>query len=146
MITTFSYDEIFLIWQKYLWPNRISTIEQHSAMLFLTGHDLKNYDYEPTFFCFIKNDAIAGVNSGHKCCDGSYRSRGLYVFPEYRNQGIGTKLLIAASNQGSSEQCKFVWSYPRFESWKTYERAGFSLSSDWLESEMGINAFCRREL
>jgi GNAT superfamily N-acetyltransferase len=92
------------------------------------------------------DNKIAGVNSGHKCMDGSYRSRGLFVYPKFRNLGIGYKLLLETINQGKKESAKFVWSYPRNTSWKTYEKAGFILTSDWEYSETGINAFCKIDL
>ena len=146
MITTTSFDEVFPIWRNFLWPDRTSVIEKHSAMLFLTGFDLKNFEYEPTFLCYLIKDTVAGINSGHKCCDGSYRSRGLYVFPEYRGKGIGTLLLKETASQAARENCSFIWSYPRQSSWSTYLSAGFVLASNWLESENNINAVCRREL
>jgi len=141
-----TWDNIYQIWTSYLWKDRASNIEPVSAMLYLQGHDLKNFNYEPTFFAYYINDNIAGVNSGHKCCDGSYRSRGLFVFPEYRNKGIATILLSETIFQGSKENASFVWSLPKKESWKPYENAGFQLTSEWMSTETGTNGFCRIDL
>jgi GNAT superfamily N-acetyltransferase len=146
MIERISFDEIFTIWQNQLWPNRKSKIESNSAMLFLGEYTLENFNYKPTFFAFKKDNRIAGVNSGHRCYDNSYRSRGLYVFPEFRNLGIGTLLLKETINQGILENAKFVWSLPRKESWSAYNKAGFSLSSEWHDTETGLNAYCKRDL
>lgn len=146
MIIKITFEEIFLIWSEYLWPGRVSRIEPVSAMLYLQGHDLKNYNYEPTFFGYYVGTELAGVNSGHMCCDLSYRSRGLFVFPEYRKKGIATSLLLETIQQGSKEYAKFVWSLPKKDSWSAYSNAGFILSSDWINTETGTNAFCKKDL
>lgn len=143
MIEVATFEIVSDIWKNKLWPNRTSTIDTHSAMLISGEYELKNYNYPATFFVYKINDTIVGCNSGHQCCDGSYRSRGLYVFPDYRKQGIGKKLLDVTIEQGNKEKSTFVWSYPRLESWSTYKAAGFRLVSEWTESETGINAYCR---
>lgn len=143
MIKKISYDEILDVWINHLWVNRTSKIESISAMLYQKGYDLNNYNYIPTFFGYFYNDKLAGVNSGHKCYDGTYRSRGLFVFQEYRHYGIGKKLLLETIEQGKLEKASLVWSFPRKESWSTYESAGFTLAGEWQQSETGINAFCK---
>lgn len=147
MITKITFDEILPIWRDYLWPGRISKIESNSAMRVLS----KEYDGEsmrtiPTFFAYMVDGKIAGVNSGHLCKGNSYRSRGLYVFPKFRGQNIGVDLLANTIQQGQTEGAYFVWSYPKQSSWKTYLRAGFALASDWEESEMDTNAYCMKLL
>lgn len=147
VIEKITFDEILPIWKEYLWPNRQSDIDPNSAMCFLGGYDLANMDYEPTFFAYMIDGHIAGVNSGHMCKDRSYRSRGLYVFEEYRGRGIATELLKATIEQGRSEGAVLSWSYPRQSSWKSYSSAGFSLASDWELSETSdANAYCKIEL
>ena len=144
MISIISYDEIYPIWRNQLWPERSSEIEPNSAMLYLQGYDLQNYNYLPSFFAFKLDNQIVGVNSGHLCCDNIYRSRGLFVLPGYRKQGIGKQLLDYTVETGFKEGAKFIWSYPRKTSWSTYKQAGFILSSDWHKSEIGENAYCIR--
>ena len=143
MITNISFTEIYKIWNYYLWPTRESTIEPHSAMNFMGGHDMKNMISTPTFFAYKLDNKIVGVNSGHMCHDNSYRSRGLFVFPEYRKQGIGKILLVATINQGIDEGANYIWSYPKRSSWPTYEASGFTLASSWETSELDINAYCK---
>lgn len=142
MIEKCSFKEIFDIWHNHLWPNRISKIESHSAMLMHGTLTLGNFNYDPSYFIYKDNNKILGCNSGHKCQDNSYRSRGLYVFPEFRKQGIGLELLKATINQGKFENCNMIWSYPRRSSWSVYQKAGFALVGDWHECENQINAYC----
>lgn len=143
MICSISWKDILHIWQTELWPNRASAIEQTSAMKYLQGHDIKNMEYYASFFGFIVEGQLVAVNSGHWCHDKSYRSRGLWVNPEYRRHGIGSQLLTATVRQGLVEGAEYVWSFPRKSSWPTYQRAGFKLTSDWQESETSeANAYC----
>lgn len=144
MIIETDFDTINSIWSEYLWPDRVSKIESHSAMILTGGYDIKNFDYKASYFIFKIDDKIVGCNSGHLCSDNKYRSRGLYVFPEYRRHGIGKELLLATINQGIKENCDLIWSYPRIESWGTYSSAGFALVSSWSQSETGINAYCAK--
>jgi GNAT superfamily N-acetyltransferase len=146
MIIEIDFDTIYPIWKQFLWPERISKIESNSAMNYLGGYALQNLDTKPTFFAYVIKDEIVGVNSGHLCLDKSYRSRGLYVSPNYRKQGIGTKLLLASIIQAEKENAKFVWSYPKLTAHKTYLSAGFTITSDWEQSELGQNAYCFYDL
>jgi GNAT superfamily N-acetyltransferase len=142
MIEKISFDEVYSIWNQYLWKNRTSKIEPISAMLLNRTYDLQNFNYTPTFFGYVTDNQLVGVNSGHMCCDNTYRSRGLYVLEEYRKQGIGLKLLKATIEQGINENASCIWSYPKQNSWSTYKLAGFELYSYWEVSELDINAYC----
>ena len=108
MIKHITFEEILPVWRNFLWTDRFSPIEKTSAMNFLGGHNLNNMSFAPTFFAYILNNKIVGVNSGHKCMDNSYRSRGLWVFPEYRGQHIGRKLLLATIDQSTIEKSHYV--------------------------------------
>jgi len=142
MITETDWYTIKYIWKHYLWPIRSSAIEPHSAMLLDGTYDIKNFDNKATFLVYHENGSIAGCNSGHLCSDNTYRSRGLYVFPEYRKKGIGKELLKSTINIGIEQQANLIWSYPRYESWSTYSSAGFTLAGQWEKSETGINTYC----
>lgn len=146
MIHQINYETILPIWKNYLWPERISTITNTSAMRYLGGYDIDNMSYTPIFLAYFINDKIAGVNSGHKCKDDGYRSRGLYVFPNFRKQGIGILLLNETIKVAEKELCNYVWSYPKQSSWKTYQTATFTLSSAWEISELGHNAYCIKKI
>lgn len=142
-----TFDEVLPIWKNYLWPDRVSEITSNSAMCFLEGYDLFNMQTIPTFFAYVIDDEIAGVNSGHMCRDNEYRSRGLFVFEKFRGKGIGTILLKATIMQAQEEKAKMCWSYPKLTSWSTYQKAGFVLASDWEKSETSdANAYCMIKL
>lgn len=143
MIIKTDFDTINKIWTEHLWVDRKNKIEPHSAMLLSGEYELKNYKFVPSFFIYVIDGQIIGCNSGHKCCDGTYRSRGLYVFNDYRKKGYGKELLLATINQGQLEKATCVWSYPRRESWNTYKSAGFVLISDWITNEGYLNAYCK---
>ena len=142
MIKKISFDEILPIWQNHLWPDRVSDITANSAMCFMGDYDLVNMATIPTFFAYIIDGEIAGVNSGHMCKDNQYRSRGLFVFEKFRGKGLGTILLKATIEQARQEKATMCWSYPRDTSWGTYEKAGFIIASDFEISETGNNAYC----
>ena len=144
MIKQITWEEILPIWQNKLWAGRTGLIETNSAMKLLNGHDMYNMSTTATFFGYVIGEWIIGVNSGHGCSDGTYRSRGLWVDPNYRNQGTGTKLLVATYEQGLAEGYSTTWSYPRLTSWPTYQRAGFELVSNWEVSETSdSNAYAK---
>ena len=142
MIVEIDFDTILPIWRDYLWPKRESPIEPTSAMNFMGGYDLKNMCSLPTFFAYMIDGEIAGVNSGHMCKDNDYRSRGLYVFEKFRGKGIGAELLKATIERAKEEGAALCWSYPKDTSWNTYAKAGFVLVSDFEISENGNNAYC----
>ena len=143
MIKIISWDEIKEVWANHLWADRKSPIESNSAMSYLGGYSSYNMNTNPTFFGYYVNYDLAGVNSGHICENNQYRSRGLYVFDKYRNKGIGVQLLMATISQAKNESASMIWSLPRYTSWKTYEKSGFTLSSDWFETETSDkNAYC----
>jgi GNAT superfamily N-acetyltransferase len=144
MIELIEWQDILPIWRDELWPGRKSPIEPVSAMCLGGDYDMDNMSSLPSFFGFIKDDMIVGVNSGHSCPkSNSYRSRGLWVDPRFRGQGIGQTLLRATIDQGRKEGRTIIWSYPRKRSWSTYAAVGFKLESDWKRSETSDqNAYC----
>lgn len=146
MIKEITWQEIYEVWKNYLWLERVSPIESTSAMCFLNGYNMNNKISKPTFFGFFVDNILVGVNSGHSCEPNenygkNYRSRGLFVFEQYRNLGIGKQLLLATAATAKLQQCSIIWSYPKYTSWSVYEKAGFQLASAWQSSETGVNAF-----
>jgi GNAT superfamily N-acetyltransferase len=147
MIEIITWAEILDIWSTKLWPNRVSPIQPNSAMCYLQGHDMFNMQAQPTFFAYKINGNIVGVNSGHATNNNTYRSRGLWVDTNFRNQGIGKQLLLATINQAVNENSNMIWSLPRQTSWNTYKSAGFELGSSWFKTETSDNnAYCFKKL
>lgn len=144
MLVELSWKKIHHVWKNYLWLDRSSPIEPTSAMCFLGGYDMANMESTPTFYGYMIDNFIVGVNSGHACPNqNNYRSRGLWVDPDYRGQGIGQRLLTATIEQGQLEGYSQIWSYPRQTSWPTYNAVGFKLASNWEVSETSeANAYC----
>lgn len=144
-ISLISFDELYQIWDTKLWPGRTSKIEDRSAMVYLSDeYDIRNMNLPVWFFGCLVDNRIIGVNSVHQCGDGSFRSRGLWVDNIHRGKGLGTLLLTKTVEIAKTNNCTFIWSFPRKSSCSTYTNAGFSISSEWVKSETSeANAYCK---
>lgn len=142
-IKQISFDLIFPIWGKHLWMGRKTDIKPTNGLKFLGGFDKEIENNKPTFFGAFDGKKLAGVNSGHSTNEYEYRSRGIYVFPEYRRKGISQILFKAAEIQAISESKDTLWSMPRMSSLKAYEKFGFFLVSEEFDTnvEFGPNCF-----
>lgn len=147
MIIEISFEQIIPFWQR-LWPwHSEHTLEAYSYMQYGGGYFALDYIPDSTYFALLVDDNIVGVNSGHTTPDNLYRSRGLWIEKEYRGKGLGVPLLTAAITKAQQLNCDGVWSFPRDTSRKTYEAAGFNITSDWIISEHNIkNAYCFKKL
>jgi GNAT superfamily N-acetyltransferase len=93
------------------------------------------FEYPATFFAVYDNEKLIGVNSGHKTKDNLYRSRGLWVDPKYRKQGIAQLLFGCTETQARLEGCDAVWSIPRKIALPAYQRFGFETVGDFFGTE-----------
>jgi N-acetylglutamate synthase-like GNAT family acetyltransferase len=132
---------IYPVWKHKMWPNRVSPIETHSAMMLDRSCSMENFNLPVCFYAIYENNQIIGVNSCHMCSDNTARSRGLWVDPAYRGNGFGQNLLKYAIETAKQYKADRLWSYPNKNAWETYKSVGFSLLSPWETSETGINAF-----
>lgn len=144
------FETILPIWKEKLWPNRESEIKSMSSMMYQGGYDMSIYEkYEPTFFAVynVVNE-IVGVNSGHRTSNDLYRSRGIWVDPRYRGNGIAGVLFCSLFGQAMKEKCKAVWSVPRKDALQAYEKVGFKKTSDFFDEgmEFGPNCYVYTEL
>lgn len=142
-IKQIQFEDIGPIWANDLWPGR-PDIEPASAMMFGGGYDMQNFKLPAVYIGMFDNGKIVGVNSGHICADNSFRSRGLWVDPNYRGMGIGTALLKHTITDGLILGADFCWSLPRKSSWRTYEACDFKITSGWIKTDTSeANAYCR---
>lgn len=134
------FETILPIWQTKLWPKRASAIEPMSAMTWPFEGDpqpinMSIFEYEPTFWAVYDGDKIVGVNSGHRTTDFQYRSRGIWVDPDYRGKGIADTLFGMLQNQALVEGCEMIWSIPRKTALRAYTKFGFQTVGGFIETE-----------
>ena len=149
-----SFEEIFEIWDKKLWPNRVSKIEERSALkwtsnLYLTWGNIEIkkdrksiWENKTTFWKITDGDIIVGVNSGFKTENTIYRSRGLWVHEDYRGYGLSTQLLKATLEQAKNEQCSHIWTMPRKSALVAYEKVGFRKIGKWFDETVEFGPNC----
>ena len=139
-IIRLSFEQIISVWQNHLWPDRESPIESHSAMTWpFEGnpeqYDMNVFNYPATFWGVYIDNKLVGVNSGHKTTDTQYRSRGIWVDPEYRKQGVAQNLFNMTEHRAILEKCNMIWSLPRKTALPAYERFGFSTVGGFIKTE-----------
>lgn len=145
-IKAISFEVIRPIWADHLWPGR-ADIEPASAMLIDGSFSMENFKQQAFYFALMHENQIVGVNSGHGCVDNSFRSRGLWVHPSCRNNGMGASLLNITIDVAKILGYDFCWSLPKKTSWSVYQSVGFELVSDWFETDTsGANAYCKLKL
>jgi len=135
-IREITFEEVLPLWKQLWYPK--TDIQKRSGMLLLHRFErsiITNDEIEVTYFGYEVSGKIVGVNSGYSI-DG-YRSRGLFVLPEYRRQGISQKLFQATEDKAK----KILWSIPRKESLGSYKKFGFKVVSEFFEGEYGKNCF-----
>ena len=155
-----SFENIYDFWSEGLWPNRISKIENRSALdwdwdlwknfgnISITKQRKKIWEYEPTFWAVREDDKIVGVNSGFRTDKDVYRSRGVYVVPEKRGAGLSKMLLKLTIAIAKKENCGIIWTMPRKDSLFAYESVGFRKIGGWIDEgvEFGPNCIAINEI
>ena len=144
-----TFEQILPIWENKLWPNRVSKIETHSAMTWPSSHPNQPYDinvftYPVYFFGSYQSNKLIGVNSGHLTSPTEFRSRGLWVDPEFRGMGLAKQLLEATIQQAIHSNASLIWSLPRVSSLHAYTSAGFTTVGEIINEgvEFGPNIYC----
>lgn len=140
MIKRIPFEYIYPIWRDHLWPNRDSDIEPMSAMTWPFEGDpqpinMSIFEFEPVFWGVFMDEKLVGVNSGHRTTDVQYRSRGIWVDPEYRTHGIAQQLFMMTQHQAIIEGCDMLWSIPRKTALKAYTKFGFETVGDYFGTE-----------
>jgi GNAT superfamily N-acetyltransferase len=142
MVQEINFNEILPIWKNNLWPDRKSPIEPVTSMKYLGGYDLALKEFKPIFLAIKDNDKIVGVNSGVKTSQSLFRSRGLWVDPEYRGKNFGVMLLEETIKIAKEQKLLYVWSVPRVTALNTYLKAGFKKTSDFFDEKMEFGPNC----
>ena len=135
-----SWKTILNVWQKELWPNRTSAIETHSAMTWpyensQPKHDMRVFDYMPYFMGVYDKQTLIGVNSGHRTSIKHFRSRGLWVHPSYRRQGVSQMLFQLTEEAAHREGAEMIWSVPRKTALSAYQHFGFETVGGFFTTE-----------
>lgn len=141
-VSKIDFDTILPIWNIHLWPNRKTEIKPLSSIRYMGGYDMSIYNYTPTFLAAFIDDKIVGVNSGFKTSQNHYRSRGIFVFPEYRSLGVAQHLFLAIEDQAKQEGCNLLWSIPRKTAVISYLKFGFKITSPWFDENMEFGPNC----
>jgi len=151
-VSRIDFNTIQSIWKNKLWPNRNSAIETHSAMTWpFEGNpesiDMKIFNYTATFWGAYLDNKLVGVNSGHRTTDEQYRSRGIWVDPDYRKRGVAQMLFLMTAHQAKVEGCEMLWSIPRKTALPAYTKFGFETVGDYIVTETSeANIYVRRSL
>ena len=108
-------------------------------------HDMSIFQYDVTYWGAYHNSDLVGVNSGHRTSPEHYRSRGLWVHPEYRLQGISQLLFSQTLSQALAEGCVMTWSLPRMSALRAYQSAGFeSLGTPLKTQTSNANIYVKK--
>lgn len=139
-ILRIDFETVLPIWQNKLWVGRGSAIETHSAMTWPfswpdTEIDMSIFDYPATFWGAYIDNKLVGVNSGHRSAEIEYRSRGIWVDPDYRKHGVSQMLFAMTQHQAMIEKSEMIWSIPRKTALPAYTKFGFNTVGDFFGTE-----------
>lgn len=123
------FEDVLPFWQQQLWSERTTPIEAMSA-IDPDGKIDPSFQSrkECAFFwqAVDSNNRVVGV-VGAQTMGGTYRSRGLWVDPTVRSQGIGRKLVGAVVTAARAQNKTSIWTMPRASSVDFYKKIGFKI-------------------
>jgi GNAT superfamily N-acetyltransferase len=140
-ILEITFEEILTMWE-FLYPNRnhkmyVKMVYKDKNAKWTLSEDQLNI----TFLGKYVKNKLCGVNSLHLTPNNIYRSRGLYVLPEYRRKGFGESLLKHTIQKSKDYGGDGIWSYPRNTALSVYTNAGFIKDSEFENGEWGVNCY-----
>jgi GNAT superfamily N-acetyltransferase len=144
-----SFQEVLPLWREKLWPRRQSEILEKSSLRFGGGYDGAIYKTAaPLFWGYFMRERLIAANSGFWTSKEEFRSRGLYVEPEFRGRGIAQMLLRELLQTAQENGARRAWSIPRQSALKTYQAVGFETHGDFFTEgmEFGPNIFVYKDL
>ena len=139
MLEQLTFEEIKFIWEKELWPNKKNGVQKANEWTWVSGHVVlgKNKNMiakvEPIFYGIREDNKIVAVNSVYRSNENNWRSRGLWVYPEYRRCGHATTLLGWAQLHTKTFGGDYLWTVPRKSALPAYEKVGFNKCSEWFD-------------
>lgn len=136
-----TFDDVEGIWSNLLWGYKA---EPSSCMVYGTRdkYDATIFDNPIQYFGVFDGDTLLGVNSAFQTAPDFYRSRGLWVYPEFRGKGVASILLNEVVRQARALNIPYVWSFPRKTAIGAYLKVGFSQTSDWMYEPDGDRFNC----
>lgn len=147
VINSSTFEEVLPFWKNELWPGRHSAITDYSI---IDHHGHLSLD-KSTLSCFfvkatLEDGQIVGVNSGIKTSDSHFRSRGIWVHPEFRGLHIGSGLISELEKIAKTLDCKIIWSMPRHTSIQFYQKNGFETYKQTSAYEFGPHYLVQKSL
>ncbi len=113
--------------QTVLRPN------QHKDDLHYPGDD----DFLTRHFAVFFDEEIIGIISIYQensavfpYCQSQWRIRGMAVLPEYRQQGLATKLYINSENYVLDKKGELIWCNARVSAVPFYQKLGFIIHGE----------------
>lgn len=138
-IQNLTWEQVKPIWDTELWPGRDS--EPVTSMKYLGGYDMGLKLATPLFVGIVAGAHIIAVNSFVSTREFEWRSRGLWVDPNFRGQGHAKRLLEHMLMCAELRNASMVWTMPRREALPVYQSAGFIRTSGWIQQEWGENCY-----
>lgn len=145
-IKEISFNDILPVWQNHLWLDRTSEIKSMSSMTLSRTYNMSIYEiYKPYFCAVYDDDSIVGVNSCHQTDIDEFRSRGIYIFPQYRSKNYSSLLFDFVKEKAIENNCTTIWSLPRLSALKSYTNYGFKECSEVINTnvEFGPNVYVK---
>ena len=160
-----TWAEIFPLWHNELWPER-PKIRSYTTMINNEDIDMSiktkaqgNFGFYPGVFFGIKTTdtgQVIACNSGHQCSNTLFRSRGLFVYPEFTGRGMAHSLLAYTAKFAQDNGFEKIWSLPTEKALPIYNQVGYETMSpveDWEsykkadgEMVMRRNAYAEMQL
>lgn len=140
-IEKISYKDILKLW-KLLWPNT-TDIQPMSSIQYLGGYDIEIYKkYQPTYIGLYNSKKLIGCISGHKSSSEYYRTRGIYILPDYRGQKLSNILFEQMFIESQNQNCNFIWSLPRKSALYSYTSKGFIQTTKFIKINKDYDSNC----
>ena len=136
-IKEISFEEILPTWKNFLWPERISVIEEVSCIDQSGKIDVSIRQFSSVFFGCISNEELTGVISCHPISRDIMRIRGIYVFQIHRNKGLGRQLISKVIEFSHNRRFQKIFGLVREKNEQYFEGAGFYTYSNTDAFEYG---------